>query len=298
MRNKIYIILILSCSLLLVGCNKKENNEVKRIKGIEINKMTKLSGSYRRYDNKIYCGDIEVQNVDIDTFQVLNDSNYAKDKAHVYYAEENVGGGNYITCAGTTVLPNVDVETFQVIDKSLSIAKDKNNVYCRDPIESFYQCQYASYCSGENGVEMDCPFVYCSFALEGADPATFEIMNRVYHKDKDHIFYNCAKLDLDPSTFQELKSYYTKDNKNVYYFHEKLRDVDPASFVSYSNGYGKDKNSVYYGSSRLEEIDLKTFYIFEHTSFQQTSHAYAKDKNNVYMDGYILRGANPKTFQP
>lgn len=301
MKNKmISIILIISFSLLLTGCG---NKEVKRVKRDEINKMTKLGGSYRLYKNKIYCGDIEVQNVDINTFEVLNDSNYAKDKTHVYYAEENNDGNNNITCAGTTVLPNVDIETFKVIDKPLSIAKDKNNIYCVDPFARPYDgCQYASYCSFNEGnvwVGIGCPFISCSnFAIKDADPVTFEIIDDLYRKDKDHIYCGCTKLELDPTAFQKLKSYYTKDNKNVYYFNKKLIDADPASFVSHDNGYGKDKNSAYYKNSRLEEIDLKTFYVFENISFQQDSPAYAKDKNNVYIDGYINTGADPKTFQP
>jgi len=124
---------------------------------------------------------------------------------------------------------------------------------------------------------------YLTEKLEGADPATFELID-------SGMFSNGIKIYS-----------YAKDAYNVYVNDVKIENAYAATFEVIEpagRGYSKDFNNVYlaiasYTDLTIEKIsdsDPTTFEILEKTGF-------SKDKNNVYHIGQIIQNADPETFE-
>lgn len=97
--------------------------------------------------------------------------------------------------------------------------------------------------------------------IKGADPNTFEILNTLYSKDKNYVYFIDEELvDSDTKTFEIINNFYSKDKKNVYYLKYKLLNSDPSTFKVYDNSIKKEE--IYYE---------------------------AEDKNNYYQDGIIVK---------
>ena len=169
--------------------------------------------------------------------------------------EDGVYGGAY---GQLTKIEGADPETFEFIDGSpsawglvVTYAKDKNRVY------------------------------HYNRVIEGADPASFEKLEKWYVKDKNHVYnaHNSHQIyeNYDASTFVILGNWFVKDKGGVYYEHNisaeaiKIENADPDSFeILWGTNYLKDKNQVYYYQERgygeltikvLEDVDPSTFVV-------------------------------------
>ncbi len=115
-----------------------------------------------------------------------------------------------------------------------------------------------------------------------------------FAKNSEKVFRNKQEIEgADPATFELLEERsevkYSKDKNHVYYLNQKIKGADPVSFEIIEKGYAKDKNNVYYLSNKLEDSDSATFEII--------SPVYSKDKNNVYLEQHKIYGADPETFE-
>ena len=204
--------------------------------------------------------------IDKATFQEI-DAVYAKDKNGVYVWENR----------GWKKLEGIDPITFQIINISGSARrylKDKNGIYNIDG-------------NSDNLVLEKLPY----------DPQTYEVINQLYSKDKNNIYYlNRKIIGVDLPTFQIGSDGFSKDKNNIYLEGKKILGVDRDTIKIIELPYIKDKNNVYYGNKKIEGADKNTFeLIYDFGSV--VNRYYSKDKNNVYYENKKLKGIDVKTFK-
>ncbi len=204
--------------------------------------------------------------IDKATFQEI-DAVYAKDKNGVYVWENR----------GWKKLEGIDPITFQIINISGSACrylKDKNGIYNIDG-------------DSDNLVLEKLPY----------DPQTYEVINQLYSKDKNNIYYSNRKIiGADLPTFQIGSDGFSKDKNNIYFGGKKILGVDRDTIKIIELPYIKDKNNVYYGNKKIEGADKNTFeLIYDFGSV--VNRYYSKDKNNVYYENKKLKGIDVKTFK-
>ena len=204
--------------------------------------------------------------IDKATFQEI-DAVYAKDKNGVYVWENR----------GWKKLEGIDPITFQIINISGSARrylKDKNGIYNIDG-------------DSDNLVLEKLPY----------DPQTYEVINQLYSKDKNNIYYSNRKIiGADLPTFQIGSDGFSKDKNNIYFGGKKILGVDRDTIKIIELPYIKDKNNVYYGNKKIEGADKNTFeLIYDFGSV--VNGYYSKDKNNVYYENKKLKGIDVKTFK-
>lgn len=204
--------------------------------------------------------------IDKATFQEI-DAVYAKDKNGVYVWENR----------GWKKLEGIDPITFQIINISGSARrylKDKNGIYNIDG-------------NSDNLVLEKLPY----------DPQTYEVINQLYSKDKNNIYYSNRKIiGADLPTFQIGSDGFSKDKNNIYLEGKKILGVDRDTIKIIELPYIKDKNNVYYGNKKIEGADKNTFEL-TYDFGSVVNGYYSKDKNNVYYENKKLKGIDVKTFK-
>ena len=206
--------------------------------------------------------------IDKETFQEIS-AVYSKDKNGVYVIENR----------GWKKLEGLDPVTFEIINISGSARqylKDKNGVYSIDG-------------DSDNLVLEKLPY----------DPQTYEVINQLYSRDKNNIYYDNKKIEgADLSTFQRIDEYiYSKDKNNIYFRGKKISGVDKETFEKIDKyNYSKDKNNIYYDDKKIEGVDKNTFEL-TYDFGSVVNGYYSKDKNNVYYENKKLKGIDVKTFR-
>lgn len=167
-------------------------------------------------DGKCYWMDHCVIEADLDSFKII-DIVYAKDKNNVYLRGDIISGADpktferidkrYNKDASNLFyedrqIPDVDIQSFEVLE--YSYARDKNRFYWLDPDIRGYEkidivheeidpasCKIHTFhwLSDKNGVfYIRHPKNFNGFKVDGADPETFEAIDDVYGKDKNHVY--------------------------------------------------------------------------------------------------------------
>ena len=210
--------------------------------------------------------------IDKATFQEI-DAVYAKDKNGVYVWENR----------GWKKLEGIDPITFQIINISGSARrylKDKNGIY---------SIIYSMDGDSDKLVLENLPY----------DPQTYEVINQLYSKDKNNIYYSDRKIiGVDLPTFQRIDEYiYSKDKNNIYFRGKKISGADKNTFEKIDEyNYSKDKNNIYYNDKKIEGVDKNTFEL-TYDFGSVVNGYYSKDKNNVYYENKKLKGIDVKTFK-
>ncbi|UII33526.1 DKNYY domain-containing protein [Fulvivirga ulvae] len=128
--------------------------------------------------------------------------------------------------------------------------------------------------------------------VDSADVSSFEVIDRDFGKDKDHIFYQDHIIDgeVDRETFK-VKEFLCFDKNGVYlpvrYIADDLREkvpdgrymfaiveANPKTFVKLDQDWSKDDASYFYNYQKVD-VDYQTFEVIN-------GH-FAKDKNKVYL---------------
>jgi len=239
---------------------------------------------YYKYDREDDSG-FKVENVDLNTFKILNDK-YAKDDKNVYFL-------------GNKSFEDVDSKTFEVLPDYYS--KDKNNVY--SPINEWIQkinganpktikvlSQYYS--------KDDKNVFYNSDKILNADVNSFVVLDKEngYAKDKNLVYYFGKKIEgANSKTFKIISDgMYSKDDKNVYVAGEIVKGADPKTFKRISEtNYARDKNNLYYyyGEDKiLGKINENNFKILDSKLI--------KNGNEMYYSGEKANIKNPEKFEP
>ena len=210
--------------------------------------------------------------IDKATFQEI-DATYSKDKNGVYVIENRIW----------KKLEGLDPVTFEIINISGSARrylKDKNGIY-----SIIYSMD------GDSD----------KLALENLpyDPQTYEVINQLYSKDKNNIYYSDRKIiGVDLPTFQRIdENIYSKDKNNIYFRGKKISGADKDTFEKIDKyNYSKDKNNIYYNDKKIEGVDKNTFEL-TYDFGSVVNEYYSKDKNNVYYENKKLKGIDVKTFK-
>lgn len=144
--------------------------------------------------------------------------------------------------------------------------------------------------------------------ISQADKGTFRVLDFLYTKDINAVYYWCNKIDqADPGTFEAIYSgdaqgcesgpvaNFTTDfaiDKN-YVFHQGKIDsmFDRASFEYLGSGYIKTKDGIFFNNKKILEADIKTFEFLKSKSCGNSSLCdyNAQDKNHKYKYGEIVK---------
>ena len=276
-----------------------------------------------------------IKNADVNSFEVMKNSMYTKDKNNIYYSNRKIIGA--------------DLPTFQIGSDGFS--KDKNNIYFggkkilgvdRDTIKIIE----LPYIKDKNNV------YYGNKKIEGADKNTFEltydfksVVNNYYSKDKNNVYYENKKLKgIDVKTFKKvgrLVDNFLIEDKNGFYIVEedgsvapidgKEVDIENLSQLAIKTNLYHDKDSMYFvknhklvkikDAPKVDPYNLSTYndkYINKYNvvyyldtdegAFKKLEKAeshqfsaygnteYAKGRKNVYFKGKILADADYESF--
>ncbi|MFB1294697.1 DKNYY domain-containing protein [Mycobacterium sp. pW049] len=133
-----------------------------------------------------------------------------------------------------------------------------------------------------------------AFQIDGADAATFEVFDRTYARDRQHVYINGHPLEgADAGSFQLLdRPGFAKDRNRVYQ-HDQPISGDPANFVFLGSDLSRDSVNVYWTDGSVLSGDPQNFVIIA----DDDHYLYAKDSGNVFVNGTVIEGASPATFR-
>ncbi|BBM52608.1 hypothetical protein JMUB3935_1587 [Leptotrichia trevisanii] len=227
----------------------------------------------------------KVENVDLNTFKILNDK-YAKDDKSIYFL-------------GNKSFEDVDIKTFEVMPQYYS--KDKNNVY--RPIN-----EWIREINGANPKTIkvlnqyyskdDKNVFYDSDKILNADVNSFVVLDKEngYAKDKNLVYYFGKKIEgANPKTFEIISDgMYSKDDKNVYATVDIIKGADPQTFRRIpETNYARDKNTLYYYFG-----DVKNLGKINEKDFKVLDNNLVKNGNEMYYLGEKANIKNPEKFEP
>ena len=219
-----------------------------------------------------------IENADKDTFEVMENNRYSKDKNNIYYL------GNY----GIVKLEDVDRVSF-VISEQFPFSYDRKNVYyagkkvdgvtsarlkvIRRPNEpiNFISDNKNLYrlveIFDENNRELK-SVKAVAVKNPKVDFKTFEIFDEWpnYFHDKNNVYYENKLYQIplkkieeaDRKSFTLLNSEFSKDNKNVYYYGNKIKDLNSEEFEFLGNNFIKELDIVYFLKNKDKAYALKT----------------------------------------
>ena len=179
---------------------------------------------YAKDSRSLYYEGVAFGVADMATYTLL-DGVFAKDKVHGYFARRPI--------------MESDGNTFVAV--SSDFAKDAKHVFYAGGMTPNIK-------PGQpNG-----PFV-----LEGANPATFTVLESSYSTDSVRVYYGGKLLETEAASFRVLQYDYAVSNSHVFWRGTVLKGADPATFEILplvDNGpTAKDKNNTYSFDKRLKK---------------------------------------------
>ena len=263
----------------------KDAKKFKLIKNTGIMTTSKII-VYGKNDENVYVvtpddapGNIRIiENADKDTFEVMENNRYSKDKNNIYYL------GNY----GIVKLEDVDKASF-VISEQFPFSYDRKNVYYagkkvdgvtsaglkvirrpNEPID-FISDNKNLYrlveIFDENNRELK-SVKAVAIKNPKVDFKTFEIFDEWpnYFHDKNNVYYENKLYQIplkkieeaDRKSFTLLNSEFSKDNKNIYYYGNKIKDLNSEEFEFEGNNFIKELDIVYFLKNKDKAYALKT----------------------------------------
>ena len=263
----------------------KDAKKFKLIKNTGIMTTSKII-VYGKDDENVYVvtpddapGNIRIiENADKDTFEVMENNRYSKDKNNIYYL------GNY----GIVKLEDVDKASF-VISEDFPFSYDRKNVYYtgkkvdgvtsaglkvirrpNEPInfisdnKNLYRLvetfdENNSELKSVKAVAVKNPKVdFKTFEIFDEWPNYFHDKNNVYYENKLYQIPLKKIEEADRKSFILLNSEFSKDNKNVYYYGNKIKDLNSEEFEFLGNNFIKELDIVYFLKNKDKAYVLKT----------------------------------------
>jgi hypothetical protein len=185
----------------------------------------------------------KVEGADSTTLTQLSDSDYAKDRYHVYREGSPI--------------KNADPASFERISKQYW--KDRRSVYYYGkPIPGADPRTFRSL--GHGYWSRDNKNVYVATrAVNPKNIATFRVINEDWAKDSQ--WYYCADggayrpiKELDYSSFEILKGFWARDRYRVYWASQVVEGGNPRSFKAISDTGGVDGLWYYSTGSRIRTV--------------------------------------------
>jgi len=262
--------------------------------------------NYSVKDGVEYWGANPLKDADPSTFQVLNivpqdgrfDLCLAEDATHIFVSRDLVlprpDHLKYLPTPGTG-----NCDSYRIID-GLGVFEGVWLLHGTDP-RTFIDITPED--GHEQGIcygkDVSHVFSFTNFqAINGADPASFQVLNANYTKDTSHVWYRGGLYDnygpmpqADVNTFTVLSETYAKDAAHAYHMERVIPSADPVTFVALDDNHSKDSVHVYDFFGRpYPGIDGAT-------AVSLDGGAWLKDASHVYLaDGSIIDKADPKSF--
>ena len=300
----------------------KDAKKFKLIKNTGIMTTSKII-VYGKNDENVYVvtpddapGNIRIiENADKDTFEVMENNRYSKDKNNIYYL------GNY----GIVKLEDVDKVSF-IISEQFPFSYDRKNVYyagkkvdgvtsaglkvIRRPNEpiNFISDNKNLYrlveIFDENNRELK-SVKAVTVKNPKVDFKTFEIFDEWpnYFHDKNNVYYENKLYQIplkkieeaDRNSFTLLNSEFSKDNKNVYYYGNKIKDLNSEKFEFEGNNFIKDLDIVYFLKNKDKAYALKTEIgkeTYEIVPLNVDTKSFKYSDSDTYTNGLTTAEAN------
>ena len=300
----------------------KDAKKFKLIKNTGIMTTSKII-VYGKDDENVYVitpddapGNIRIiENADKDTFEVMENNRYSKDKNNIYYL------GNY----GIVKLEDVVKASF-VISEDFPFSYDRKNVYyagkkvdgvtsaglkvIRRPNEpiNFISDNKNLYrlveIFDENNSELK-SVKAVAVKNPKVDFKTFEIFDEWlnYFHDKNNVYYENKLYQIplkkieeaDRKSFILLNSEFSKDNKNVYYYGNKIKDLNSEEFEFEGNNFIKDLDIVYFLKNKDKAYALKTEIgkeTYEIVPLNVDTESFKYSDTDTYTNGLTTAEAN------
>ena len=138
------------------------------------------------------------------------------------------------------------------------------------------------------------PFPGKAFPIAGADATSFEVFDRTYARDREHVFINGHLLQgADADSFQLMdRPGFSKDRDRVYQHDQSISD-DPEHFEFLGSDLSRDGAHVYWTDGTVLSSDPQNFTII----VDEDHYLFAKDGGTVFVNGNAIEGASPEGFQ-
>jgi DKNYY family len=248
------------------------------------NSMFDSAGYYVRGDKVYYLFSFpgkafEIDGVDVQSFHAFN-AIYARDKSHVYYTGHPI--------------PGADSASFELLNRP-DFGKDKFHVYQRErPISD----DPAHFALLDADLSKDSGAVYWSDGhVLSNDPTHFVIISNNDHylftKDSRTVWVNGKPIEgADPATFQVLTGGYSRDDHQMFYFADQITDADMASFRTLESPYAVDVKHAYWMGKTIAGADPGTFRVLN-ADFECSA-----DQTHAYYRQTVIANTDPNTFPP
>ena len=262
--------------------------------------------------DKTYSSKV-IKNADVNSFEVMENSMYTKDKNNIYFTRDN-----------TIKLEGADKDSFVIQENDNDFSYDKNNVYfmgkkinginsdefriinLNNKNESFYFLtdnknlyKLINIFDEDSGKIVKTKLV--TIETPKVDIKSFGVIKKdsdTYYRDKNNVYYYDADYkelkrleSADRNSFISLKENFGKDNKNVFYNGNKLEGVNSDGFEILDENaiIFKNKSNVYFLKAENEEKKYKLVSLnFDSSSFKPVHKRsrYFKDKDGIYYFDY------------
>ncbi len=196
------------------------------------------------------------------------DSEYTTDDQHAFYRG--------------TLLQKSDASTFRIVDKYTSLSRDASNIWSGSTLVS----EDADHYKVLKDFHAKDRFKVYHFGkvLDGADPATFEMLGdvRFVARDKTRAYMRGKIIEhADGPTFRHIGHNFFVDKARVWFFGSLIDGADPGSFELLNDRYSKDDKRAYYTGDPIEGADPKSFRV---TSTEPGKYT-AEDAKYKYKEG-------------
>ena len=219
--------------------------------------------------DKTYSSKI-IKNADVNSFEVVENSMYTKDKNNIYFTRDN-----------TIKLEGADKNSFGIVTGEVDFSYDKSNVYFRGKKINGMSSHGFKIINLNNQNE--------SFYFLADNKNLYKFIT-IFSEDTDEIVETklvaVKNPKVDITSFESVKKFFTnyyRDKYNVYYYDvdykelKRLEGADRNSFISLEENFGKDNKNVFYNGNKLEGVNSDGFEILDENAI------IFKNKSNVYF---------------
>jgi hypothetical protein len=296
----IYIICLLGVAALWFFTSCKSNKE----NGIsESENSDKVINGFVKKSDTIWFHDIALENVDPNTFEIVDDY-FFKDKDRVCFYDTYRVSQDYFTSKRKRILPLENADPHSFVSLGDGYAKDKSTAWYLD--RAFKVDDLESLTVLNHHFVKDDKTVYLDRKpIAGSVGKSFELITDRYAKDSKRYYY-CTPFDgeyvIKPischyASFVVIDYQYSKDNVSVYYEGEKISKAESSSFELIVSGYAKDNQHVFFRDRMVEKADPSSFTTFTENENSIGETVYAKDKSGIYMNEKHFAGVDVPTFK-
>jgi hypothetical protein len=272
-----------------------------------------------------------LEGADAKTFKTLDNHTLAKDAKNVYYEGR--------------AIPGADAATFRVSSHQNGDSPDKNaplvlsemGRYAGDAQHTYFDGKVIEGARGQDATSVieeygdskarDKHHVYYKdTVVEGADPASFELIGGGWMGRDKHDYYTpqyvgneirLLRMKVDMASFKLLVPTTTSTtggfdpwnhidkllwayDKQHYYVGDKACPIaDASTFVVLDFGYAKDAKQAYFLDKVIPGADGVTFQLVSPDHDKNWGHefgCYAKDAKHIYYQARVIEGADVATF--